>query len=60
MLKEGTPARYKAVLARYIYDHKNLDSITALRQQIEKVKNLYNNPVEAVISDGKLFFRCVE
>ena len=59
-LKEGTPARYRAVLSRCIYDHKNLDSVTALQQEIEKVKYLYNKPVEAVISNGEMYFRCVD
>ncbi len=57
MLKEGTPARYRAELSRTIYDHRNLDSVLALQQEIERVDYLYNKPVEAVIANGELYIR---
>ena len=57
-LEEGSPAWYKASISRLFYDHKNLDPVHALEQEIERVNCLYNKPVEAVISDGELYVRC--
>lgn len=60
MLKEGTPARYRAVLARTIFDHKNIDCVLALQQEVERVNYLYNKPVEAVISNREFYVRCIK
>ena len=59
VLKEGTPARYRVDLARCVYNHRNLDNVLALQQEIERVDDLYNKPIEAVISNGDLYLRCV-
>lgn len=59
-LKEDSPTRYKSLLARYMNEHENLETVQALREEINKKDLLYNKPVEAVISDGNLYVRSIE